>query len=135
MLCRFDGPPSVAHARGAAAEVCLALALVACSPTTTGATLTLPPRPGKVVDVGRIGQPPASAQMCMPGERGCIETGWGPGWDVDQGREGHVHYHYAASPPSERYERARREHQVTGPCRLYWESEWEVGSAPMGDCR
>jgi hypothetical protein len=135
MLCRLDGPPSLAHARGAAAAIYLALTFSACAPTTAGATLTLPRTPGRLIDLERVGRPPASAQMCMPGEPGCIETGWGPGWDVDQGREGHVHYNFAAVQPWERTGRARREHSVTGPCRVYWESEWEVGSAPTGDCR
>lgn len=46
------------------------------------------PLPEKLIDLEKLGTPPPAVAMCQEGEPGCIETGWGPGWDVERGQEG-----------------------------------------------
>ena len=139
MRCPRDGDPSVVHAWGAAAIVCAAIAIAGCIPTASGATIAYVPgrKPTKLVDLEHLGQPPAGAPMCMPGETGCIETGWGPGWDVDKGREGQLKYRHMADNrrSHELGERATQRKNPRGePCSVYWENDEDLGSAPVGSC-
>lgn len=92
---RWDSNRSSAHASRAlaAGALLLGFASCACVSSTAGATLAWSPgqRPGHaLLDLEHLGKPPPAVPMCMEGERGCIETGWGPGWDLDHGREGKI---------------------------------------------
>jgi hypothetical protein len=137
MLCLRGDSPSSAHARGAVALLHLAawLALSGCVSSTAGATLRLPGPAASLLQLEHLGQPPPSARMCMDGEPGCIETGWGPGWDQPPGQEGPIEYRHVSTQAWQRSVRDRTTRRVTGPCRLYWEHSSELGSAPVGDCR
>jgi hypothetical protein len=80
-------------------------------------------------------QPPAAIPMCMDGEPGCIETGWGPGWDLDPGKE--LRFSYPRTPESRDWalrERALRAEKRRGECKVFWESDNDLGSAPVGAC-
>jgi hypothetical protein len=121
------------------AIVYVMIALSGCMPTSSGATISFAPgkQPRKLIDLDHLGQVPAGAAMCMPAETGCIETGWGPGWDLDKGREGQSRIQHASQ--------ARRSHELGdravdraslrgGRCSVYWEQDEDLGSAPVGDC-
>ena len=83
------------------------------------------------------GQPPPATPMCMIGEPGCIETGWGPGWDRSRTMEGQMTMHHRAANMMSHSAIERSvhpDHAFSGPCRVYWELDDDLGSAPLGDC-
>lgn len=125
---------------------CVFMVLAACgamgcvSSSTVGASAVAPSNAAITTPaelLANAGKPPPSTPMCMVGEPGCIETGWGPGWDRNRAIEGRtVLHHSAASMMSHAaFERSvHPEHAFSGPCRTYWELDDDLGSAPLGDC-
>jgi len=108
--------------------------------STVGASVVAPSNAamaGPAELLANAGKPPPSAMMCMPGEPGCIETGWGPGWDRNRAIEGQTVLHQAAANMISHaaFERSvHPESAFSGPCRTYWELDDDLGSAPLGKC-
>ncbi len=119
----------------------LSLGALGCSASAVGPVLMMPgrsPTQAMMAAMTWTGDPPPAVAMCMEGEPGCIETGWGPGWDRDRSREGRMLGHWATGRSASRAatERSSRTGAAfAGPCRLYWESDLDLGTAPLGDCR
>ncbi len=115
----------------------VAAGMTGCMASASGVTIgSNVGKPGQLVDLEKLGTPPPAVAMCQEGEPGCIETGWGPGWDMERGREGVSWRRVSArrcETPRGSAMAMRVGPAIERPCVRLWDDG--CGTAPpFGDC-